>query len=330
MSRVRGPRETFVAYEPRQRTWRGDVAKLLDRLGIQAVKRGREWHALCPNPDHDDRSPSWHIKDDPGSDRHGLHHCYPCGLGGGPIGLIMAVRRCTAEEACAWLGDEEAEGAVDNAVEVVGTNRRGGIWHMPPGFSEGPLETWPASARRYAVEKRGITAEQVDRWGLGYAVDGPLGGRIVVPYRRPDGRPVGYTARTYVGDAKRYLEAVGGAGRAAVFGEQHWPPFSREKAARVIIVEGAFNALAVERALPGIPVASLAGSNPGAARLAKIAARFAEAVLLTDPDATGDRVAAEIEDRLGRHLRFVRVRLPQGCDANDLSQRDLRSSIASA
>jgi 5S rRNA maturation endonuclease (ribonuclease M5) len=53
-----------------------DVGRLLERLGIEAKRRGREWVAKCPNPAHEDHSPSWRIRDEPGATKHGYHKCF--------------------------------------------------------------------------------------------------------------------------------------------------------------------------------------------------------------------------------------------------------------
>lgn len=346
--KIRGRREDLPKDPPRH----DDIGDVLRRLGIDARKRGTQWVALCPN--HEDHDPSWRIRDQPGTDRHGKHWCHACGWGGSIFFLVMEVRGCDHEEAAKWLGGAQAEAAPVTHVDVkVGRKLAG--WSLPAEVQIKPIEKWVSGARKYALG-RGITPWQIERWGIGFSVDGDLGCRIVIPYRRPDGVPVGYTARTWVDDPKRYDEAAGGAGRSAVFGEQHWPTFSREKVGTVFVVEGALNALAVERALvapasesnwhrnvggfawrdhgflypPSFPnLASLAGSDPGAGRLVKLF-RFERVVLLTDPDDAGDRVAAALSSQLARHADFLRVRLPRGCDAADLGKDDLRSTVLSA
>lgn len=47
-----------------------DILAALDELGIEYSTSGEEAKALCPDPDHDDTTPSWNINLD-----SGMHHC---------------------------------------------------------------------------------------------------------------------------------------------------------------------------------------------------------------------------------------------------------------
>lgn len=305
---------------------------VLKALGIEARKRGSEWSALCPDPAHNDRNPSWLLRDDPGSERHGLHHCWSCGFSGSLVDLVMFVRRVPYRVAKAWL---EGEGhAFDDAPPVATTTnlkvRHNGRnrFHVPDGVDFAPLARWVTPARAYA-ESRHILPEQVDRWGIGYAVDGPLAGRIVIPYVNAAGRMRGYTARTYIGDTVRYKEpgASEGADGSTMFGERYWDSVSRET---VFVAEGALNALAVERALRSGDswpcVAATAGSSLRVAHAAKLST-FSSIVVLTDPDAAGDKLADQIANECGIFPKITRVRLREGTDADSIGPEELRRAI---
>jgi DNA primase len=304
------------------------IERVLERLGIEAKKRAREWHALCPNPEHADRNPSWRIRDEPGSAKHGFHKCWPCGFGGGIADLVQAVLDLDWRAARAWLEEEAGSIKVPRRpmpveVRVLPVARRAFV--LPSGVFLGPLREWPTPAREYALS-RSLTEAQVVRWGIGHAVDGPLAGRIVFPYR-VNGLVRGYTARTYTNHPRRYKEASKreGADPSAMFGEQHWP----EERDTIYVTEGAINAIAVEVALGGATVAAIAGSDLRAGHAVKLAT-FARLVLLTDPDEAGDKAARDITAGLGRHAVFSRVRLPPGSDAADLSSSELRRCLGAA
>lgn len=308
-----------------------DLARVLERLGIHARLRGREWVALCPN--HVDHTPSWRLRDEPSSPKHGRHHCFPCGFGGSLKTLVMHMRSCDAREAKRWLdefGEDDQPAVLFAEMRTASRN----MFSLPSGVVLGPLERWVTPARRYA-ESRGITPEQVLRWGIGYAVDGRLAGRLVVPYRDRCGQPWGYSARSYHGSMRRYLEAESWEhpARHVVFGEQHWPDPADDWVDGVVYVaEGAINALAIERALASSSsgyVLSLAGSNPHPGAIAKVA-RFGRVVLVTDPDDAGDKVAANFEVVLSRHTATSRVAIPRGQDAATLSKDALRALLEGA
>jgi len=192
-----------------------------------------------------------------------------------------------------------------------------------------PLEKWPAPARRY-LEKRGIPAWQVMRWGLGYAAQGRLAGRIVIPVRDEHGRPRNYMARSFCGGEPKYLtpKAEERADLGTLFGVLGW-----EEAGRTVYVtEGAFNALAFERALatPGsdhVAIAAVGGASDLQAEHAALLSRFAIVVLASDSDEAGDNLAGRLGYALGRHVAIGRLRLPR--DADEMRFEELRS-MASA
>lgn len=307
-----------------------EIGSLLTRLGIDARQRGREWYARCPNPEHEDRNPSWRIRDELGSPRHGKHHCWSCGFKGDAVGLaahLLGVAREAAEE---WVGGAEAADRpvpVGVLVREVHANKG---FRIPGGVDFGPLEAWPTMARVYA-ESRGITAEQVARWGIGYSVEGRLAGRLVVVRRDQHGAPTGYTARTFVDDRRRYLEPEPWERPLpAMFGEQHWPPRGPLRIGPVYRVEGAINALAIERALGPVCVAATSGSEMMVTHVLRLAT-WGEVVDVSDPDEAGDKSAGDLAPILERAgVRVRRARLPDGVDAAEADPVVLAACLTQA
>jgi DNA primase len=291
-----------------------DVQKVLERLGIEAKRKGRELVAICPNKDHDDSSPSWRIRDEPGSSRHGFHHCWPCGFGGSLASLVEHVLGLEDHAAARdWLGGEaEVDQKEVGGVEV-SVRRPRGRFRLPSSVRFAPVERWPSPARDYFVGERGLEAWQVERWGIGYATEGRLKGRIAIVSRDREGRPTRYTARSFTGDGLRYLEPEPeeGANPSAMFGEQHWPPLVERDL--VFVIEGAINGLALEAELPGIYLAATAGSEVRGLYGPKLST-WKEVCLMTDPDKAGDRLADDLAASLSRHVSTRRLRLPEGTD----------------
>lgn len=300
-----------------------DVDALLARLDIQAVRRGVWRVARCPSPEHDDHSPSWAIRDEPGSTRHATHRCLACGFWGGALTLVRAVLRCDREQALEVLATLERAGPnVPLAVELV---ERGGSPFLgeaavPDGVYFEPLGLWPAAAREY-LNERGVYERQVERWGMGYAVEGELAGRVVFVVREPGGRVVGWQARSWKGKRPKYKNPSRGAPgvqQGAVFGMEHWPSSGRGSR-RVVVVEGPFDGLAVEAAT-GEPFACLTGSDLHPAQVQRLSA-WGELVVATDPDEAGDKAAALVGG-MARWARVTRARLPEGEDCSSLYARD--------
>jgi DNA primase len=307
---------------------RVDVAKLLERLSIEAKADGDEYIARCPA--HEDGRPSWSIN------RHtAAHHCFSCGFGGGAAALVIhaldtAVLGWTRADAWEWMRSQgvlEGDGSLGLSVELVlRAPDRPSAFVLPRSVLTGPLGAWPSPASRY-LAARGVPGWQVRRWGIGYAVDGRLGGRVVFPVRDRANRLLSYSARTFCDALVRYLtpDASENPDRSALFGEQGWPePRERE---RVVVVEGALKALAVERANSSLCVAGVLGatqvSNP---RVASKLATFRAVTILLDADDAGQKAADTLRAAIARYAR-VDVRRPK-TPVDDAPAQEVREVLA--
>lgn len=248
------------------------------------------------------------MKDEPGSPKNGKHNCFSCGWGGDAVTFVMHTIGLSLVGANAFITERAlrvTHPAVAIRIEIgAPTIRR--VCTMPAGVYFEPLSNWVSQAKRYVMQ-RNITAEQVERWGLGYAVDGQLAGRIVIPTRDVKGKLLNWTARSFLNSPKRYLaaETSDHPDVDAVFGEQHWG--DRDVNSILVVVEGAFNAMAVERAYE-IHVGALSGSHIEPGHAMKLA-RFNNVLLITDPDPAGDIAAGKLTAALGRHSTVERLRL---------------------
>ncbi len=295
-----------------------DIQALLIHLGIQARRVGRRYQARCPSPEHPDKKPSWSIEDQPGQGRHGSHHCFACGFGGGPWELVAAVRQCTLAEAATWLGREfggkrgQAETSIRSPEVRIIMPSQLSTCRVPAGVLVPSADgsRWFAPALDYLVQ-RGLTGRQIRRWGIGYALTGKLAMRIFVPVVTGD-RLRTWVARAFVRAERRYLkpsrERDGDDSRSALWGEPGW----RNDLDTCTVAEGIFSALALERADAPNPCAIL-GSGVSPHQLAMIGTHR-RILVATDPDKAGDKAAAEILDAFGAK-RVVRVKL--ACSPDD-------------
>jgi len=312
-----------------------DVRAILRRFEIEVTwEEGTRLWARCPfHPKvlgREDAHPgSWFIRRD--GPRAGQSHCFSCESGGALPWLVMHLIGLQEwGSAVDWLDEFRAEDEpLPRGVEVRVVARGSGRaqFAMPEGVvDDEPLHLWPSAPREYA-ESRGLAESQVRRWSVGYALDGRLGGRLVVPVHDYADELANYMARSMGPSRRRYLypSLAEGPDLDAVFGERHWP-MRRE---RVYACEGALNAMAVERAVPGAHVAALGGSHIRPLHAAKLST-FGEVFLLTDPDEAGERAANSLRASLGRHCWVTRVTLPEGRDPNDLSPEELRTCVDAA
>jgi DNA primase len=249
------------------------------------------------------------IWDDEIPGKAGLHHCFACDFSGNIVQLVQHVRGGTEKDAKRWLYDSSQGTAADPVQAVRIEVQRARKLELPDGIVFAPLLKWITPAREYALS-RGIEPWQVDRWRIGYSVEGRLAFRIVIVTRDKNGTPLNYTARTFVDDERRYNNGreEEGIDHGGVFGEEHWPEIDQRDTA--LVIEGALNGLAGERVLPGMPIAGLSGSHLHPAHVAKLGT-FKRLLVATDADAAGDKVAVAVQHAVGRWVRVDRARPPE-------------------
>lgn len=96
-----------------------DIPAALDQLGIDYVIRGNEAVGLCPNPKHDDHSPSWSCNLESGKS-----HCFSCGWGGSFSFLVMVVKNKRFEEADLWVRTHRVRTSLDGDEIIVRAKER--------------------------------------------------------------------------------------------------------------------------------------------------------------------------------------------------------------
>lgn len=304
------------------------VEDALKLLGIEFDPRPRNGWISARCPYHEERNPSWRIRVT--QHRYGQHHCWACKAGGTLEGLAMHVLKLSFEEARVWVGNREVvveqPAPEEIGVRVVGGRRK---FKLPDEVIFGRLDQWVTPARQY-MQSRSVSSWQVSKWRLGYAIDGRLAGRIVIPVWRNFDEPRNYMARDFTRNPKvpkyRYPSAEESPSFATLFGEQYWP--AQHERDIVVIVEGALNALAVERLEEKrFAVVALGGSSIQPIHALKVAT-FPHQIILTDNDPAGRKAADTLEPMLrGQGCQPWKCWLQSGYDANDLSPEDLRAAL---
>ncbi len=318
------------------------VERLLAALGLKAQQQGhRWWLETCPMPGHRDQNPAhrwknFFVRDERSPHHAGQWHCFSCKQHGRLAELVMVVRAVPYREAMEWISglDDGASAAVPYLrVRVIPENPAGVGFRLPGGVEQPALDRWPDPPRQY-LEGRGVTAEQVSRWHVGYSLDGRLAGRVVFPIRGRGGRLASYAARTFCDQETRYL-APGERERpdlAVFWGEHLWPP--EEERSTLILLEGVMNGLAVERVLQasgwrGWWLGALQGSGLDPHKSLKLRA-WRRVVVATDPDRAGDDAGRMLEAaRRFSASRVERFEYPlRGIDACDTPPELLMSALA--
>ncbi|MEP6939830.1 MAG: DNA primase [Rudaea sp.] len=144
---------------------RVDIVDVIEQR-VPLRKAGRDWTARCPF--HDERSPSFTV-----SPQKQFYHCFGCGAHGSAIKFLMDYDRLEFVDAV-----EDLAGRVGLKVPYEGGVRRG-----PAEDSADLYTVLDAAAKFYQrelgknevakayFEDRGLDAQTIERFGLGYAPD---------------------------------------------------------------------------------------------------------------------------------------------------------------
>lgn len=305
------------------------IEAIIESLGIKvASKRGNRAWSHCPF--HSSEQPTTFFIRLSGP-RAGQNFCFSCKHGGALPELVMHVRGCDYSTAKAFISSighgfqpPRAKVAVVARPPKIGRSR----FKLPNEVIFDKLEYWVTQAREY-TKSRGITQKDVFDFRIGYAIDGPLSCRIVLPWISTTQQIVGYSARTFVDDEPRYKtpKESDNADFGTMVGEHLWPE-SKQRGI-LIVTEGGFNALAVKRVLPedaNIAIGAMGGSEINPTHIIKMAT-FGLVIVMTDADDAGDKSASVIQSSLARHTPTRRARLPDKQDHCDVTPEFLRRFV---
>ena len=198
---------------------------------IKITKAGREWKGCCPF--HNEKTPSFYVNDE-----KGFYHCFGCSAHGDAIRWMTDQRGLPFMDAVKELAqaagmevpaaDPRAAERAERANSLYDVMAAAANW-----FSEQLQGIEGAEARSY-LEKRGISAQTIKTFGIGYAPDSRsklkaalksfgeekliesglliaveekepydrFRGRVMIPIRDPRGRVIAFGGRILgVGDA---------------------------------------------------------------------------------------------------------------------------------
>jgi DNA primase len=328
---------------------------------VKLIRAGREWKACCPF--HNEKTPSFTVNDD-----KGFYHCFGCGAHGDAIRFLTDHRGLpfmdAVKELAAKAGmevpapDPKAKERAERAASLTDVMASCQRW-----FAEQLNGINGAAAREY-LGRRGITADQVDRFGIGLAPDSRNGlkralsslgedklvetgmliqpddgesydrfrGRLMIPIRDQRGRVIAFGGRILGEGEPKYLNSpdtpLFDKGRT-LYNIDRAGPASRQ-AKRLIVVEGYMDVIGLDRA--GIAeVVAPNGTAVTEAQLERMWRLDPAPILCFDGDSAGRKAAIRAAMRalplLGpeRTLRFVE--LPPGQDPDDLVRSGGRDAV---
>jgi len=260
-----------------------NVASFLRLMGIEdARESGNSYMIRCLNPDHEDHNPSFALG------KQGVFICYSCGVSGGLSALFDLVGLTEEQiDTCFEEGEEP---------EVRFRHPKYGELRLPEGFH--PCYQYVAESHdadrmiRFPeyLKKRGVTTEQIWRYGIGVCDTGYCAERIVVPLLTA-GKLEGWAARTMNGGTPKYLYPKGMKKSHVLFGDDCWASNGRN----IVVCEGIMDALRIEQA--GYHAAAVLGSKVSLYQ-AMLLRRCTKLTICPDNDVAGEQLVIGLHDKL--------------------------------
>lgn len=152
-----------------------DLVRLVGEQ-VNLRPKGKEFAGLCPF--HDDKTPSMQV-----SPQKQIYKCFSCGAGGDCFSFVMNYHKMGFVEALKYLAEKagveltpwqgRGTGIGDQGSDQPSERKRiAAANEAAVSFFKALLkhETHGADARAY-LERRGVTREMIDTFGLGYAPD---------------------------------------------------------------------------------------------------------------------------------------------------------------
>jgi len=326
--------------------YRTDLVDLAARY-VKLTKRGSDYWACCPF--HNEKTPSFHI-----SPAKQIFKCFGCGEGGNAIQFISKIENLTFIDAVKKLADLNGMAMPEDEYDGGAAQRRKRLLELNRDaaryYREVLMSPEGEQARAYLV-RRGMTAQTVARFGLGYAPDrwdglltamtakgysraeleevrlcqrGAKGGmfdffrdRVMFPIIDVRGDVVAFGGRVLKGDGngRKYVNSPD----SPVYSKSHTlyalNLAKKTKAQRFLLCEGNVDVIALHQA--GFDSAVASCGTALTADQARLLSKYTkEVVVIYDADTAGQKATDKAIDILNAAGLQVRVlRLPPRRDA---------------
>lgn len=320
-------------------------------------RAGTSWKGLCPF--HGEKTPSFNVHGD-----KGYFKCFGCGVGGDVIKFVELYDKVAFPEAVRSLAGRfgltvpEAEDSKEDAEANRDRESLLKAHEVAVTWFREQLATPAGAAARRLLNARGITAEMIERQGIGYAPPAREGlkarllkegfspavlvrsglvyqrdegtivdrfrTRVMIPIHRDNGAIIAFGGRAMdAGQQPKYLNSpetpIYSKGKT-LYG-LHLSKASISRAKHAVMVEGYFDwAQAYQAGITNVVASSGTALTPIQVRLMK---RFTSKVVLSfDPDAAGQGAAARSSELLvGEGFQVNVAMLPDGEDPDNFIRK---------
>jgi len=337
---------------------RVSVAEIVGRV-VKLTRKGREFSGLCPF--HGEKTPSFTV-----SEEKGFYHCFGCGAHGDVIKFLMQHQNLSFADAVTQLAEQaglEIPQATQNPRSQQEQSRRQELLRVMAFANQWYIlqlqdEKTGMAARQY-LEKRGLSAATIQKFGIGFAPDSRdalraailkngfaedvaieagliiksddranydrFRGRVMFPITNVKGSAIAFGGRILDAGEPKYLNSP----ETPLFHKGHvvyalphaMAAMGRERS--VVVVEGYMDAVALHQAGIENAVANL-GTALTEQHL-QLLWRYCDKILLCfDGDAAGVRAASRSIERILPLLRTGKevrfITIPSGFDPDSFVQ----------
>ena len=274
---------------------RTDIVDLIDAR-VKLKKQGKNYHACCPF--HNEKTPSFTVNGE-----KQFYHCFGCGAHGNAIDFLMNYDKLefveTVEELAA-MHNLEVPYEAGTGLSQIERHQRQNLYQLMEGLNDFYQQSFNqpnAEPARQYLEQRGLSAEVVQQFAIGFAPPGwdnalkRFGGnvdnrkllldagmlvnndqgrtydrfrnRVMFPIRDKRGRVIGFGGRVLGNDTPKYLNSP----ETDIFhkGRQLYGLYEAQQAAaepqRLLVVEGYMDVVALAQYDINYAVASLGTST---------------------------------------------------------------------
>lgn len=335
-----------------------DIVSIVRDYVPDLKKAGRNWKCCCPF--HSEKTPSFVV-----SPEKGIFRCFGCGAAGDVFKFVMLIENISWIEAVKKLAQKSGITITETANEKISVSEKTKLFEIletaAKFYNRCFLESSAASYARAYAKQRGITAESVKKFLIGYAPKGKIlesaqkkgyayevlakagvvtktdsgtvfeymSERLVFPIFDVQGRIVAFGGRTLTDGKVKYLntpETIVYSKSSNLYGLfQALPDIRKDKS--IVVVEGYMDVVLSQQYGVSGTVAPLGTSFTQ--QQAKLIDRYSEnTVLLFDSDDAGRNATQRALEICAENDIAVKTSsLPEGVDSDEYLLANGRDSF---
>ncbi len=335
-----------------------DIVSIVRDYVPDLKKAGRNWKCCCPF--HSEKTPSFVV-----SPEKGIFRCFGCGAAGDVFKFVMLIENISWIEAVKKLAQKSGITITETANEKISVSEKTKLFEIletaAKFYNRCFLESSAASYARAYAKQRGITAESVKKFLIGYAPKGKIlesaqkkgyayevlakagvvtktdsgtvfeymSERLVFPIFDVQGRIVAFGGRTLTDGKVKYLntpETIVYSKSSNLYGLfQALPDIRKDKS--IVVVEGYMDVVLSQQYGVSGAVAPLGTSFTQ--QQAKLIDRYSEnTVLLFDSDDAGRNATQRALEICAENDIAVKTSsLPEGVDSDEYLLANGRDSF---